>query len=418
MTVSNSSAKSSVSGLLLREIQHGATVQSLLDSVFDLWYYPSLFLDMSHNIDCYSRYSSEYDPWGALFENGVLSHNHLDEPIGEVLSKRRSGNKKDRIVLFSVDEQRYICALVSHGSSPLGFLLIHCSRSKSDDDAIEICSGVSDAIGFLIQKDPSIQVSDYDYTRDYIARELLMFDERMGNAAPNAGSAEYSASPLWPKIKPNYRIAAISVEDNENSNLKAVDKEIYRDYPNSYSLIKSSTLYIFFYNLGDKDEKNEDELRKGLTKASENNSVTIALSSMFEDLNRRQVFRRQAVDLSRMCSSNPGVAKVIYADDYYPELVIYASKKRIGDETLMLSEFAYLKDYDNANGTEYLKTLCWYLRCCGIIRNAASKLHLEPKSLRYRINKICGILNRSREELLSDNAMFLSAIASCPENSD
>jgi len=415
LTKSDHCIKKSVNGFLLNEIHRGTTVQSLLNSVFDIWHYPSLFLDFSRNIEYYSRRSSEHDPWGSLFENGVFSHDHLDGPISDVLSRRRSENKRDHMAIFSVDDQTYILALVRYGNIPIGYVMMNCSLSGSDDEAAEICSSVSDAITFLIEKDPAVHLSDFDYTRNYIARELLQFDEKMGNASPDAGSVDYSTSPLRPKIKPYYRIAAISVADNESDRLRAANKEIYRVYPKSYSLIKANTLYVFLYGIGDEDEGTEKELRGSLSTVAMNNSVAIALSSRFRDMNRRNVFRRQAVDLSRRCRTGDA-GKVLDADDYYPELILLASEKRIGIEPLMLSEFVYLKDYDEANGTEYLKTLCCYLRCNGIIRSAATKLHLEPKSLRYRIKKICGILNRSREDLLSDEALLLSSITSCKGN--
>ena len=406
-------SRCSISGLLLSEMHNGATIQSLIDKVYDTWYYPSMFLNVSRHIEYYSRYSSEYDPWSALFHNGSLDQDVLDGPIRAVLSNRRSGNKSDHKKSISIDGQTYILTLVHYGNAPIGFLLMHCTRSRSVSAACEISLSLAEAIAFLIERDPAVNMPDHDYLRNYIARELLQFDERTGTTTLAAGTVEYIASLLWPNIRPAYRIAAITLEENGVDSLKDVEKELFRAHPENYSLIKGNTLYMFFYDLDPELGGSEKELRDRLETIAETNSVVIALSSRFDDIEMRQVYRRQAVDLSRMADSITGSYGVLDADDHYPEQMIYASKKRIGSEVLMLSELTYIRYYDEKNGTEYLETLCAYLRYSGIIRCAAAELHIEPKSLRYRIKKICDILNRSREELLSDKALLLSSIASC-----
>lgn len=412
--ITSDNSRHSVSGLLLKEIYKGSTIQNLLDTVFDTWYYPSLFISVSRHVEYYSKYSSEYDPWSAFFHNGALDQDTIDGPISELLTKRRSANKMDHVKSLSLNGQTYVLTLVTYINAPLGFILTHCTRSRSYTEAAEICCSLSEAIAFLIERDPAVNMPDHDYMRDYIARELLQFDERNENASPVASTTENIANLLWPNIRPAYRIAAITIEETDIESLKELEVEFFRLIPENYSLLKGNTLYLFFYDLETGRGFSDKKLKERIERIAENNSVVIALSSCFQDIDQRQVYRRQAVDLSRMSCSVTKNKGVLEADDHYSDQMVYASIKRVGSEVLTLSELKYLKDYDEKNGTEYLDTLCAYLRNSGIIRSAASELHIEPKSLRYRIKKICDILNRSREELLSDKALLLSSIASCP----
>ena len=410
MAASANENRRSIKGFLLSEIQQGATVQSLLDRVFDNWFYPSVFLNISRRIEYYSRYSSEYDPWELLFKNGSPVHGSLDGPIREALLNR-DARGKSRVIPFTANGSTYMLASVSSGNIPAGFLLMHCPRLRSESEANDICSALSEAVAYLVEDDTRIRLSEFDYTKNYIARELLQFDERMGNASPAAVITEYMSSPLWPSLRPGYRIAAVTAGSGESGILSVAEKEISRAYPASYSLMKSNILYFFFYDLAPGSGGSDEKLKECLDRASYNDSLIIALSSDFEDINLRQVYRRQAVDLHRISSVKNPAHGVLEADERYPEQMLYAAVNRIGTETMLLSEVKQLRDYDKKEGTEYLETLRCYLRCNGMIRSAAEELHIQPKSLRYRINKICDILKRSREDLLSDTALLLSSIA-------
>lgn len=162
-------------------------------------------------------------------------------------------------------------------------------------------------------------------------------------------------------------------------------------------------------------------------------SVRIALSSSFSDITDRHYYRLQAEDLlalgtsqksrgterfrasrgnsgsdgTRIARRNAGT--VSCAENYFQDLLLYAALQRIGREPLLLYEICLLRTYDRKNQTEYYETLFQFLRHGGHISKAAQDLHVDQKTLRYRMQKICRLIHRTPKSLIQDETLLLGA---------
>ncbi len=123
------------------------------------------------------------------------------------------------------------------------------------------------------------------------------------------------------------------------------------------------------------------------------NRMVMAVSYGFVKLNEMPVYYEQAQELL-LYGKNMGLfGKLLKMEDYCLETVVYSHYRPAQRLAMVHPDLRFLRDYDEKNHTEYLKTLYTYLKCNRNAAAAANRLHIHKSSFFYRFNKIGELLN-------------------------
>ena len=404
------SPASSISGFLLEKILNGVSLQALLDEIFRKWYVPSLFLDINQQIVFYSVYSGEPDTWDAVLSNGQLSSEmriRLAE-CSRLTSGRRNGTSAPGV--FVCEPNAYIYSPVYKEENLIGYIVVVCLRGRSRDTVLSLCSHLSESIGFLNDSATSYTPIPFSYAHSFIAQELLLLDDAPEDIDAISEAYGIHSQKARTAIRPSFRVAAIvqNTPDVPQGSLEKAEQYIHTRFPDVYSLIHNSTLFVFFHGLTDQGGKIDPVFLDRLSAVPDRYHLRIALSVPFTDLSLRLRFKRQALDLLDMSTLLSSDIDILIAEERFKELLFYAPYQRIGPEAFRLNEVCILQENDRVYGTDYFETLYQYLRHSGHNRRAADALHIEPKSLQYRLRKICSLTGRDADDLLLDNELFFS----------
>lgn len=123
------------------------------------------------------------------------------------------------------------------------------------------------------------------------------------------------------------------------------------------------------------------------------NRMVMAVSYGFIRLNETPLYYEQAQELLQYGKSHGMEGQILKMEDFCLETIVYSHYRPQYRQALIHPDLRYLKDYDDKNHTEYLKTLYTYLKCGRNAIGAAKELHIHKSSFFYRFNKISELLH-------------------------
>lgn len=140
-------------------------------------------------------------------------------------------------------------------------------------------------------------------------------------------------------------------------------------------------IYTFVFNCGNFRERQLENFCYQL-------QLRVGVSDMFDSLEDRHFFKKQANELLKI-DSNGRQGKYVYSFfENYTQLLLKNAVDRFGAETLILSDGHRLLESDRENGTNNAQTLWQYLRCFSSPTAAAKALFIDRSTLHYRLQRI------------------------------
>lgn len=220
-----------------------------------------------------------------------------------------------------------------------------------------------------------------------IARELIVFDSpASGNLSLEQFKLQYDAlfsAEKMSQFSPPFIVCAflsLESEPDDSSYTQALS-EIEEQFPNSFSIVSRGIMYAFVFNCGNFRERQLENFCYQL-------QLRVGVSDMFDSLEDRHFFKKQANELLKI-DSNGRQGKYVYSFfENYTQLLLKNAVDRFGAETLILSDGHRLLESDRENGTNNAQTLWQYLRCFSSPTAAAKALFIDRSTLHYRLQRI------------------------------
>lgn len=315
----------------------------------------------------FGRSTDKFSNWFATVNQSFFSRLHngcVQVGAGEI---------DEYCYTFAVDADseglRRIAALVHHGAHRPEFLE-YCAKRTLDliiwYDGNSKRSGTNSA--------PNI---------DFLARELLMNDD--SSIDQLLGRTYFQVT----SFKSDYAVAAIR-QGSGKHRLVDVQSALHSTFRDCFSLIEGDCLLIFIYNLPSSAERLE-LLCGNFEGFCLKYGVVASLSSRFSNLSQRLHYVEQAIDalkLGPFYKEGP----IYSADRLYAPLILFSAFNQIGSEMALLSGIGMLSDFDEANDSEYLRSMECYFDCANNATTAAKELYIDRSTLKYRLEKAASIL--------------------------
>ena len=207
------------------------------------------------------------------------------------------------------------------------------------------------------------------------------------------------------KADDKYMLALISsVNGLEAANLEGLIARFTGEFSYIPVFISSGEL-MAVVNLNDAKKHNlpDESYIRQLDRFLADNSLYTGLSNLFTDFYRLCDYRKQARTALELGLEAGTDEHIFMFSSYVPA---YIRKKILEDfpaSELFPSLYYKLKNYDEANNTDYLHTLEVYLEYDMNAVQAANALYIHRATIIYRIKKICEIGQtdlKNKEELL------------------
>ena len=229
------------------------------------------------------------------------------------------------------------------------------------------------------------------YLESGLARELILGDRDIANSVfGNLYDLRFGGSSGV--LEPGYVFSALGGAPVQE--LAEAEQALMRVLPNSFHLINNERLFVFIS--GVKREQYGQMLGR-LAFFAENSSLRCGVSDVFDDLEERSGFRRQAEQALRLAEA-PGSGGVCTAVEQYQPLMLAGALEQVGSRVLELSEVLSLADYDERNHTDYLTTLERYLAFGNRVSPAAAEMFIDRSTMKYRLQKIRSLLGEDIDD--------------------
>lgn len=185
--------------------------------------------------------------------------------------------------------------------------------------------------------------------------------------------------------------------------LARVRDAVKNRYPGICTVLLNSIMYIV---VNRRILRSPDHLLEDIRQLT-TNRIRFGMSMDFVDFSLLYYHSRQAA------------AAVNYALGHnrdlcrFSEIYLESCRQKISADFPALQSFIHsdvitLHETDVAQGTEYVKTLYYYLTCGGNLREAARALHLHRNTLTYRMEKIRPMLNLDPDDFNQRQILWIS----------
>lgn len=240
-----------------------------------------------------------------------------------------------------------------------------------------------------------------------VARELIIFDSpASGNLSIEQFKLQYDAllnSEKMNRFRPPFAICAFKMRgaSQANSSITQALAELEEHFPNSFSITSCGVLYAFLF---DCHESNWAELEN----FSYQFQLCAGVSDLFDSLEDRHYFKKQASELLEIGEKDPKRKYVYRLFDNYTQLLLCNAAERFGVQTLVLSDVQRVIRQDAENGTSNLDTLRQYLRCFSTPTATAKALFIDRGTLHYRLQKLSELIHTDLEDSICSQAVSAS----------
>lgn len=242
------------------------------------------------------------------------------------------------------------------------------------------------------------------FYENYIAKELLMSDNDIRESFfwEIIGS---SFSQGKNSLGPGYMIAELCALD-EGGSLFPMIKDLKRHIPNCLCREMQGIIKVIISNIkSPEDHKRCIALLSDFSKA---HNLYCGCSSLFDDLSQRKTFKREA-HAALKCGSRKFPNGTLFSGaELSGQMLLYGAIKQFGGEVLMLDGIKQLAEYDSRHSTDYVYSLEMYLFYGNKLGDAAKASFIDRNTLKYRIQKISGMLNCELDDPATAKNLYLA----------
>ena len=190
-------------------------------------------------------------------------------------------------------------------------------------------------------------------------------------------------------LSPRYCVV-VTAGDRNKTTLHYVKNIVDETEPTMYAAVIEDRLYILVTKLKDKiTPKDFIKTRvKQIDYLLTMYKLESGVSNIFDDLSTIQTYKyqaEQALIVGRKCKPEDNI--FIY-NDFVLENIMSNVRDNIDSLSYIHPAIGILQNYDNKNGTEYLKTLKIYITSMCRHSTTIAKLHIHRNTLLYRLKKI------------------------------
>ncbi len=286
----------------------------------------------------------------------------------------------------TADTHFYLCPIILE-NTPLGIVSVADSHD-GDPGLLEVAATrISQLCRKLFGTD--IYVSPFNSLLNSLLTHYLFLQDADGSIE--------AAYPLISESRflPPYLMMIFRSTATGKDRIQRADRNLERYLPKAIHFVHNGCLNAFL------DGASPDCLNPGsdFIVNTEGFCRTYGLlgtvSPLFEDLKKRSFYKEQLHTLIRIC---PDGDALVLADEQYTRLLNDQAVSRFGKEYMFLSQTRALADYDLQYGTDYLMTLKAYLDNSNRIAAAAKQLFIDHSTMKYRLKKICAMIDSDIDE--------------------
>ena len=286
--------------------------------------------------------------------------------------------KKKKTILYDVDLGKTMPRIITpifYGNRILGLItLFGYQHPLRNTDLLQIRI-LGKALSVLMRQ-PMLSHTELDST-----------DYRLKNLLDNAGMLPRMDESRMFKKK-YFAAAAIALPKDETA------REYVPYLQNDLSSVSEDTRHCFLYGenlfllLNFSSVKKRDALLAEIRRKLSSFGVTAGISLSFSSLQELSVFFRQAQKAGKIGEILENDCAVHEAEKLLPYL-LFADYEQRDLSALVSMEYQKLAAYDQAHGTDVIRTVITWFETSLDIRATAEKLHLHRNTVSYRINSIC-----------------------------
>ncbi len=384
--LSSESRYFSGSARLLESLVQGKGIQDVVDTGSMLLEKPMFARDTSFKLLAYTK-NVEIDD--VVWNNVVKRGYHTYEDIKKMMKARAFErlNESNAPVLFESSlkpRTSRVWSKICIADIVVGHLVVLGLEKKFSDEDIEIIQLISNAISLEMQKDGNLYngLKNESFIKDLLAGKIQDPEE-----------IQERLKYLDCEFKDRLYIMTVVFSEADYSNMPKffVKDYLSRMIPDNTALFYKDNIVFIINHSGDRPFSREIEER--LVIFLTENHMMAGLSSVFSSLKEMDKFHNQslkAIELGRHMNRENCL--------HYYENYLFEHMLSTCSEQQELYQFCHpsifiLREYDRRNNTKYLKFLYQYLENinnpCGVI----SALNIHRNTLKYRIDKIKGIMN-------------------------
>jgi len=250
---------------------------------------------------------------------------------------------------------------------------------------LEITDIICKSISLELQKDNNFRVSKPSL------QIAFMLDLFQGNIKDES-TLENWLSHADIELKNNFCIAAAKLEtsSSEFSILKYIRKRIEENSQNAYSIVIEDTLFIMFTTLPSNMPYDNiiNNSMEGVFSIINMYKLNIGLSNVFSNILELEIYKYQAVKALSIGLLKCGKKEIYkYRDSVVYDMLSY-SMENMNKQNYIHPIIVSLQSYDKQHNTEYLITLCSYIKSMCNSAKTIKELNLHRNTLLYRLNKI------------------------------
>lgn len=178
--------------------------------------------------------------------------------------------------------------------------------------------------------------------------------------------------------------------DREKTTLHYVKNVVDETEPNMYAVVLGDRLYTLVTKLENNitPKKLIDSREKQINYLLSMYRLKSGVSEIFDDIFQIANYKyqaEQALNIGRTYSPNK---EIYFYNDFVLENIMTCVRDNIDQANYIHPIINFLRQYDEKNGTEYLKTLKVYITSMCRHSVTLSKLHIHRNTLLYRLKKI------------------------------
>lgn len=343
-----------------------------------------------------------------LYENGeeVICYTGADGTLSHL---EQIFEKDEPVCLQPHDRDLFYTVFypIRKGGQPAWFLAIKFQSDTLLPLAVATAPILSELCGSQLSEENEIPPEPRSGADATVARELIIFDSpASGNLSIEQFKLQYDAllnSEKMSRFRPPFTICAFKTRgaSQADNSLTQALAELEEHFPNSFSIINRGFLYAFLF---DCSENNWAELKNYTYQFQ----LRVGVSDLFDSLEDRHYFKKQASELLKIGEKDPKHKYVYQLFDNYTQLLLCNAAERFGVQTLVLSDVQRIIWQDDENGTNILDTLRQYLRCFSTPTATAKALFIDRGTLHYRLQKLSELIHTDLEDPACSQAVSAS----------
>jgi PucR family transcriptional regulator, proline-responsive transcriptional activator len=384
--LSSESRYFSSSAKLLESLVRGKGIQNVVDIASMLLQKPMFVRDTSFKLLAHTKNIGIDD---VVWNNVVKKGYHTYEDVKKMMrirafEKLNESNTPVRFESSLKPGTSRVWSKICIDDTVVGHLVVLGLEKKFSDEDMELVQLISNAISLEMRKDGNFYsgLKNEGFVKDLLAGKVQDREE-----------IQERLRYLDCKFGNKLCILTAVFSDADYSNMP---KFFIKDYlsrmvPDNTALVYKDDIVIIISHNSDKpfSREVEEKLVEFLTE----NHMTAGLSYAFVSLTEMNIFYNQSLKAIELGRHMKRESCLHYYENYLFEHMLSTCSEQKELHQFCHPSIFVLREYDRNNNTNHLKFLYQYLGNINNPRGVISALNIHRNTLKYRLDKIKGIMN-------------------------